>query len=110
MDEIKAIKDGLSDLAKVFGSARVEKAEYANKLRELGFDDENLTNNALIVASVFANAVQGDMKAVEKWQELTGTVIEDEKESDEIADILSERRDDGRPGAVRKNRAGRGDV
>lgn len=105
--DIQVIRDDLSDLAKKFGRASVKNEEYIDKLKKIGFEDSDLTNNALVIASVFANAVQGDMKAVEKWQELTGTTItQEEKKQDEIGELLSNRQSNGKAGAVRQDRTG----
>ena len=93
----------LADLAREFGRSKVTNPEHEQKLREIGFTE--FTNNALIAASVFSNAVNGDMKAVEKWQELTGSADNLQTEVDSIGSILAERAADGKPGAVRKTRS-----
>lgn len=103
--EAEQMRSDIADLAKKFGRSKVKRAEHIEKLRKVGFADEDLTNNALVVASVFANAVKGDMNAVCKWQELTGEPLLPETEKDEIEELMDGRKRDGKPGAVRKNRA-----
>lgn len=103
--ETEPMHSDVADLAREFGRARVKREDHLEKLRSIGFSEENLTNNALVVASVFANAVNGDMVAVCKWQELTGEPLVPEKDIDEIEELMDGRKRDGKPGAVRKNRA-----
>jgi|GEM_PF-5880434 hypothetical protein len=93
----------LAGIAKDFGRSKVKSKEYSDKLEEFGFQPDEITNNAIIVASIFSNAAQGDMAAIEKWQELTQEDVK--QEADQIADILSRRKSNGKPNAVRKNRA-----
>lgn len=102
--DIEPVRSDIADLARKFGRSKVKAIEHADKLRQVGFSEDDLTNNALVVASVFANAVNGDMQAVCKWQELTGEIIAAAKEDDEIGDILTDRESNGKSGAVRKDR------
>lgn len=99
----KKISSDLADLAREFGRAKVSKPEHEQKLREIGFTD--FSNNALVVASVFASAVNGDDKAVARWQELTGTTEEPRKETDGIEAILKKRGVDGKSKTHGKHRA-----
>lgn len=104
MEDNKELFDDLSAIAKNYGRSKIKDKENAKKLRTIGFKPKELTNNALIVASVFSNAVNGDMKAVEKWQELTNSEEEKEGNLDEISSIIADR-SDGEPGAFRKDRS-----
>ena len=45
-------------------------AQAKKSLAKLGIDDENANNNARIVASVYSKAIEGNMMAVEKWEQL----------------------------------------
>lgn len=49
------------------------------QLAKLGFEDEDMNGNAMVVAGVYNNAVKGNMIAVEKWEQLTEEKSEDEK-------------------------------
>lgn len=67
------------ELAAKIASGEITNEKTREQLIELGFDDEDLVNDALVTASVFQGAVAGDIKAVEKWEEWT----EEEQASEE---------------------------
>lgn len=86
----------LKQLAKIINEAPVQEAAKAG-LEKLGLDDKDMTNAALIVASVFRAAYEGDMKAVEKWEKYIGqtpTVESDEKDG-MLADLINGLQDEG---------------
>lgn len=86
----------LRQLAKIINEAPVQEAAKAG-LEKLGLDDKDMTNAALIVASVFRAAYEGDMKAVEKWEKYIGqtpTVESDEKDG-MLADLINGLQDEG---------------
>lgn len=66
------------ELAKELASAPIKDAKTVEQLGKLGFETEDMVNDALITASVFQGAVAGDIKAVEKWEQWT----EEEKQDD----------------------------
>jgi NADH dehydrogenase/NADH:ubiquinone oxidoreductase subunit G len=104
--DVQIIQSDIAKIAKTFGRSRVKDKKNREELKKAGFRADECTNNALVVASVFSAAVNGDMAAVQKWQELTGEVIEPkEKEIDEIGALLHERDVNGKPGAVRADRS-----
>lgn len=103
--ESETVHSDIEKLAREFGRSKVANEKHREKLRAVGFSEENLTNNALVVASVFSNAVNGDMQAVCKWQELTGEFVLPEKEVDEIEELMNDRERNRKPGAVRQNRS-----
>lgn len=98
-EEKKEIRDSLTELAKTFGKQKIKNKDHKEKLKTIGFKSNEMTNNALIVASLFVNAVEGDIRAISKWQELTQE--EGGDDDDEIAEILKERKTNGKAGAVR---------
>ena len=67
---VRKQKKTLSELARMIANnpASVEDKET---LSEMGITDEDATNNAVIAASVWNSARNGNMQAVEKWQEYT---------------------------------------
>ena len=74
--EARRRKASLAQLAKIISDKPApEKARGA--LAKIGFDDEEMTNNAMIVAGVYAKATKGDANAVEKWESWAGAVQDD---------------------------------
>ena len=76
--ESRRQKKSMSDLAKMIAD-NPASAKNKKMLSNMGIPEENATNNAVVVASVFTGALSGDMKAVDKWQQLTETVSTDDK-------------------------------
>lgn len=64
-------KRTLREIARIVNESRAPE-DARETLRELGLGDEEMTNAAIVVASVFKGVVRGDMKAVEKWEEYIG--------------------------------------
>ena len=64
-------KKTMAQFASMIAKAPVEDDNARDALRAAGINDEDMINSALVVFGVFRQAVLGDMKAVEKWQELT---------------------------------------
>ena len=48
-------------------------------LAMLNISDENVSNAAGIALSVYQAAINGDMKAVEKWEKYVGQFVKDEQ-------------------------------
>lgn len=63
-------RKNLSELAKIIAENPVPEAAKA-KLAKMGIEDEDANNNALVAVSVYKKAIQGDMQAVDKWEQLT---------------------------------------
>ena len=61
----------MSHFAKLIAKAPVEDEAAKEALRAAGIDDDNMINAALVVFGIYRAAIMGDMKAVEKWQQLT---------------------------------------
>ena len=66
----KQIKD-IKTIAKIVNNAPAG-ADLKAALKRLGIENENLTNAAGIVLAVYQAALNGDMKAVEKWESYIG--------------------------------------
>lgn len=62
-------------------------------LTMLGIPESEQTNAALFVASVFREACKGNVKAIEKWQELTKPDVVDlaEVKQTALAAVLGQR-------------------
>lgn len=65
-------RKSLSEIAKIIAENPVPDAAKA-KLAQMGITDEDANNNALVAVSVYKKAIQGNMMAVEKWEQLTAT-------------------------------------
>ena len=63
-------KRDMGELAAQIADSPVTKRLFRKKLTELGVGDEDQTNAAVIVKGVFDNAAKGDIRAVNKWEEL----------------------------------------
>lgn len=63
-------RKSLSELAKIIAENPVPDAAKA-KLAKMGIEDEDANNNALVAVSVYKKAIQGNMQAVDKWEQLT---------------------------------------
>ena len=66
----RQIKD-IKTIAKIVNNAPAG-ADLKAALKRLGIENENLTNAAGIVLAVYQAALNGDMKAVEKWEQYVG--------------------------------------
>ena len=86
--EVRRNKAGMKELANQIANAPITSQKTRAQLENFGIDSEDMTNSAMVVASVFQGAVKGDMKAVEKWQELTEAVNADGKPYELPARVL----------------------
>lgn len=76
--ESKRQTRGLAQFAKMVASGDVSDKNKAH-LEKLGIDAEDATNDALIIAGLFQEAVKGKKDAIDKWQELTAVTDKDEE-------------------------------
>ena len=68
--EAKRQKKTLNQLAKVVASAPISNQSARKQLESIGLADDDLSNNAMVVAGVFQSAVSGNIGAVEKWEKM----------------------------------------
>ena len=68
-------KKTMADLAQLIAGAQVQNDNAREALAAAGVSDEDMTNSALVVFGVWRAAIQGDMKAVDKWQQLTEGLV-----------------------------------
>ena len=78
----------MSDIALTMANAPIQKQSSIDTLRDLGIADEDMIQSTLVVASVFKSALKGDMKAVDKWSELTEPKAEEQTRYRIPADML----------------------
>lgn len=91
--ESKRRTKSMAELASLIANAPISSAKTKGQLKNMGIDaPDDLTNQAAIVAAVYMSAVSGDMKAVEKWQELTEAIArpKDTVEDDALSKSLKE--------------------
>lgn len=69
--QVKREHKAMSVYAKAIAGSEANGRADRKKLRGLGLDDEDMVNQALVVASVFTQAKKGNMLAVEKWDQMT---------------------------------------
>jgi hypothetical protein len=61
----------IREIAQVINQAPAQK-KAQKALADLGIKDEDMTNAVMIAASVFRAAFNGDMRAIEKWENYVG--------------------------------------
>lgn len=84
----------IREIAKIINEAPAQKAAMEG-LKNLGLTDKDMTNAALIAASVFRAAFEGDMKAVEKWERYIGqTDATEDTGNGVIMDLIADLRND----------------
>lgn len=76
----------IRQIAKMINEAPAGKS-LQEGLSMLGIRDDSLTNAAGIALAVYQAAIEGDMKAVEKWERYTGQYVKGEGE-DPKAEIM----------------------
>ena len=84
----KRARSSMAQLARQIADSPITSDKTKRTLEALGIEDEDLTNSAVVVASVFKGATSGDIKAIEKWQELTEVVAKDDKPYELPARVL----------------------
>ena len=86
--QVRRARKSLADIAKQIASAEITSDTAKQKLKKLGIDDDAMVNNAMITASIFKQASQGNMQAVERWEKLTDVANEDDKPYELPARVL----------------------
>lgn len=68
--EARRRKKTMRELAQALSVAEIKDERARKSLKQLGFDDDELTNNALVVGSVLKAATKGSIAAVDKWEQM----------------------------------------
>lgn len=77
--EARRKKKTMSEIAGKIASADIKDPKLRSQLQaQYGLEEEELINNSLVTARVFQEAVNGSMRAIEKWQEISQAGNEDE--------------------------------
>lgn len=85
--EVRRQKKALSELAKMIAE-NPAPAAAKKKLTKMGISDEDANNNACIVAAVYDKAIKGNMRAVDKWEQLVAVSKSDESKYELPARVL----------------------
>lgn len=80
-------KKKMAELAKIIAE-NPASAKSKKDLKKLGIEDEDATNTAAVVAAVFNRAIEGDIKAVDKWEKLTETIGKDDEKYELPARVI----------------------
>lgn len=78
----------IREIARIMNAAPIASDKAREQLRAQGIEDENLINAAMIAASVFRAAVNGNMNAVEKWEKYVGEVEAQETDNGKVEIVI----------------------
>ena len=71
-DEVKKQHKDMAQMLSVIAEGDITDEEVKGKLAALGFEDEDMQNEALVADALYTKAKSGDVRAIEKWVELRG--------------------------------------
>ena len=80
-------KKTLSELAKMIAENPAPTAAK-KKLAKMGIADEDANNMAVVANSLYKKAVDGNIQAIEKWEQLTAASKDDDEEYELPARVL----------------------
>lgn len=83
-------------IAKMINDAPANK-DMQTSLAVLGLKDAHVSNAAGIALAVFQAAINGDMKAVEKWERYVGQYVKDDWKNEDdgvLPDLIAGLQDD----------------
>jgi hypothetical protein len=84
----KRAAKSMAQLAEMIAKAPISSTKTKSQLKKMGIEaTDDLTNQAVVVAAVYMAAASGDIKAVEKWQELTENLESGENGVQVIIDV-----------------------
>ena len=69
-DEVKKQRKDMAQMLSVIAESEIRDEKVKEKLSALGFEDEDMQNEALVADALFTKAKSGDVRAIEKWVEL----------------------------------------
>lgn len=73
-------KKTLKEIARAIGEGKVTNPKHLRVLESLGLDAEDVTNNSMVVASLFKEVCKGNVNAIEKWEDYTSDEAQRDKE------------------------------
>lgn len=86
--QVRRAKANAKTIARMIADSKVVSTKDAAVLEKLGIEDEDMTNGAVIVASIFANAKKGNMAAADKFIELTEQTNEEQSDYELPARVI----------------------
>ena len=69
-DEVKKHKKDMAQLLSVIAEGDIADQEVKDSLAALGFEDEDMQNEALVANALYEKCKAGDIRAIEKWVDL----------------------------------------
>lgn len=67
--EARRRKKTLKEIAQAIGDSKVANPKHLKVLEALGLDAEEITNNSMVVASLYKEVCKGNVNAIAKWEE-----------------------------------------
>ena len=71
-DEVKKKRKDMGQMLSVIASGDITDKEVKDRLAALGFDREDMQNEALVAEALYQKAMSGNVRAIEAWAELRG--------------------------------------
>lgn len=70
--QVAAIKKRktMAQLANVIANSKVQDERMVDALKKIGIDDEDITGAAMVIAGLYDSAINGNLGAIEKWEEM----------------------------------------
>ena len=88
-NEKRRRKKTMAEIASKIASADIKDPKLRAQLQaQYGLEEEELINDSLVTARVFQEAVNGSMRAIEKWQEISQVGAEEDKEYELPARVI----------------------
>ena len=69
-DAVKKHKKDMAQLLSVIAEGDIADQEVKDSLAALGFEDEDMQNEALVANALYEKCKAGDIRAIEKWVDL----------------------------------------
>ena len=69
-DEAKKKRKDMARMLSIIAEGDITDEEVKEKLSAVGFEDEDMQNEALVANALYEKCKKGDVRAIEKWVEL----------------------------------------
>ena len=100
--EVRRRKRDMKSAAKLILEMPVEMDSVKKGMKNLGFDEEDLTNQMAVMVSIWKKAMEGDVRAAEFLRDTSGQkpvdkvmVTEDDSSVEEMEKYFNERKQEG---------------
>lgn len=79
--EARRAKKNRRELALEIANSRITDAKLKNRIKEMtGLDDEDITGDAGVVSAIYTQALDGNVQAFDRWEQLTAERTADNNE------------------------------